>query len=175
MRLNKTHKKAFVRAVMDDVPRRDFIGEVKKLLQAEAAKVLPSKVRAVWNDPELRGFVETSSYYTRIKPLGSSHGMTISIPTGTFSLIPDSVKDQALEIAAQSDAEKKRLEELKLRLEAAIAHVSTRKKLAELFPEFEKYLPAEEEKTENLPAITGVVGAFVEAGWKGAEQQGGAR
>jgi hypothetical protein len=54
---------------------------------------------------------------------------------------------------------------LRNQLEQAAASATTTKALAEMFPEFAKYLPAEETKARNLPAIANVVADFVKAGW----------
>jgi len=43
---------------------------------------------------------------------------------------------------------------------------TTTKQLRELLPEFDRYLPAEEEKTlRTLPVVQNIVADFVKAGW----------
>jgi hypothetical protein len=55
--------------------------------------------------------------------------------------------------------------ELQNKLEGAVIAYTTRKQLAAALPEFEKYLPPEEAKGSNLPALANVVTDFIAAGW----------
>lgn len=63
MRLTKYLKEAFVRAAMDDVPKIDYQEKIISMIIAEAVRQLPPKVRAIYNDKSLRGFLEERSNY----------------------------------------------------------------------------------------------------------------
>ena len=55
---------------------------------------------------------------------------------------------------------------LKSQLKSAAHSVTTRKALAALLPEFEKYLPADEAAAcKTLPVVQNIVADFAKAGW----------
>ena len=63
MRLTKVIREAFVRAAMDDVPKRDYEAEIHKLIQNDAISQLPPKIKAIAEDKALRHFLKTESHY----------------------------------------------------------------------------------------------------------------
>lgn len=160
MRLTKTIRDAFVRAAMDDVPKRDYQAEIHKLIQDDALAQLPPKVRAIADDKNLRHFLRTESHY--ISGMFISN-VRVMHPEYTRSFkVNEKVEALLVEFAEQHE----RNNALRTKLAATADAVSTRKALVDLLPEFEKYLPADEAKAvATLPAVANVLSDFVKAGW----------
>ena len=160
MRLTKTIRYAFVRAALDDVPRRDYEAEIHKLIQNDAISLLPPKVKAIAEDKDLRHFLKTESHY-----LSGSFISNVRVMNPEYTRSPkvnEKVEALLVEFAEQSD----RINTLRTKLAATADAVSTRKALVDLLPEFEKYLPADEAKAvATLPVVANVLCDFVKAGW----------
>jgi hypothetical protein len=64
-------------------------------------------------------------------------------------------------------AQKKARDTLQAKLDGVLASIRTRSRLIELFPEFEKYAPADVvvDKSAHLPAIANLVTDLMDAGW----------
>lgn len=160
MKLTTHIRNAFVSAVMNDVPKIDYQEQAEKLVQKEARAAFPPKLRGVFDDAELRCYLRTDKCISLTRGLQSRY----------FTAPHDyKISEELLkkligmgELAAAQDATRKALE---TKLSAAAASVTTRKALAELLPEFAKYLPVEAEVTKNLPAVQNIVADFSKAGW----------
>jgi hypothetical protein len=162
MRLTNTIRDAFVRAAMDDVPQVDYRGQIQTLVRDEAIALLPAKVRAVYNDKNLRHFIELRNV--------SIAGEWFPVPNGGDYRPSPAVKEKAEALAKLNDAQSTARSELRHKLHAVAYSMSTRKALVDALPEFEKYLPEDEAAAcRTLPVVTNVVADFVKAGWpKGA-------
>jgi len=168
MRLTQAMRNVFVKAAMDDVPQTDYQEAVRKLAVESALRALPAIIRKAYADKEARPHLD--NHYERFGSHCHTGGVSVSLPgaNGSGKFLPDDKKAIAA-LVAEIQAQEKRREELKSRLSGAAAACSTRKALAELLPDFAKYLPAETEVERNLPVITGLVDQFAAAGWPKAQ------
>jgi hypothetical protein len=158
MRLTNTIRDAFIRAAMDDVPSVDYSEKIRQLLQKDAAKQLPPKVRAIYHDPELRHFVSTTYCY-------KFDGIHVPCGGNKFDPSPEAQAEYE-RLDKERDAQKDRNKALRDKLHAVAYSVSTRKALVDALPEFEKYLPADDAAAcRTLPVVANVVSEFVKAGW----------
>ena len=161
MKLTNTIRDAFIRSAMNDVPSIDYIEQVRSLVLADSIAQLPPKVRALAKDKELCHFVETSNFYAGTLGIHSVH-------TGrgdTFK--PSSEVNAKIDaLRTENDAQSKSLRDLNAKLKSVAYSVTTRKALADMLPEFEKYLPADEQAAiKTLPAVANIVSDFTKAGW----------
>jgi len=163
MKLTNYLRNAFVSAVMQDVPIKDFDEEIDKVLVEAVAKELPEKLRAAWLDPLLRCYFDTRYIHM--------HGdFYVHIPAPLYSYDGSNelccrIKNALLPLAEQRAEARTTRQELENKLHAVVAGCNTRKQLVEALPEFEKYAPQETAKLAGLPAVSGVVAALVAAGW----------
>ena len=170
MKLTKEIRAAFVRAVINDVPTVDYLQMIRRSIIAEAVSQLPPKVLAVYNDKNLSDWVKTDwNYYFSVSVSHPScDGKPINVPVTVAAQC-----EEWLRLHKEQEATIRKLRES---LSGAAASVTTRKALAALLPEFEKYLPVDEQQAlRSVPAIANVVADFAKAGWPKAKQQQGAK
>lgn len=157
MKLTSNIRSAFVRAVMDDVPRVDYQAQAQKILTDEAVAQLPPKIRAIYNDPSLRHFVAKKQVY--------SIGQYCYVPGPEYERT-EAAGAKIKELQAQHDEQSGKHTELRNKIRAIADTSSTRKQLVDKLPEFEKYLPPDERAAaQSLPLVANVVAEFVKAGW----------
>jgi len=159
--MNKSEKQAFVKAILADVPQVDYEDQARKLIEKAVYDAAPPEIKAVLAKPELHDYIE---HRYRGTGLGGMrfYGMH-------QDLRMDNVKGLS-ELSKANEAQFAALCNLETTLTAAIAGMKTRKQIAEAFPEFVKYLPAEQGKSTNLPALTNVVNQVKAAGWTKGKQ-----
>jgi hypothetical protein len=162
MKLTKTDREAFIRAVMGDVPETDYDELAREALYAAAAELLPAPVRALWDDPKLRSYVRCD--HRTMTP-----GVLSSFSCPAYV---EPVRGSKLDMHLRDLADKKREQllargTLREKLMGAISACSTRKQALERMPEFEKYLPAERDPagTAGVPALANLVADLTKAGW----------
>ena len=160
MKLTNYHRDAFVLSVMDDVPQEDYQEQYRAAVLADAVAQLPHKVRAVWDNAELRHYLRVYTIY----PVTGAGSVMIPSVDSNFDL-SSKAKEACQTLANLSKVQSLHRNELKRKLTSIAKSCSTRKSLATALPEFEKYLPAETETTRNLPVIANVVTDFIKAGW----------
>lgn len=150
MKLTKYNKEVFVRAVMADIKEPD-IQKIKEDIQAAVVAAMSPEVRAL--------------YVTHPKALNTGYARNVAYGYGGQQFI---IGDVDLQVVAQPwvDAYIARLD-CQSDLESAIKGITTLKKLQDSFPELVKYMPTENETTNNLPALSKVVANLVKIGWKG--------
>lgn len=166
MKLSASDRDAFVTAVMGDVPRIDYEGQAKDMVRAECVAKLPPKVRALWDDKELRGFVRCDSYQHVYGFTGS-----VAVPPVGYTMTAATTK-KVKALADKHAAQRKQRDALRDKVKAVIQGCTTLKQARERLPEFAKYLPAERGSTgaTDLPAVANVVADLTKAGWpKGKE------
>jgi hypothetical protein len=168
MRLTKTDKEAFVRAVMDDVPKIDYEEMISDRLQAWIIdNICPAEIKAAWKNPEARPLLDFK--YTYMPGRFPNLYMVRPSDWGFDEKCP--IYDELGALQDKSAEQRLQRNELKERLKALIEGCSTLKVAEARLPEFKEYLPADRDggKTDNLPAISNVVATLVAAGWpKGA-------
>lgn len=166
MRLTKYIRQAFVRAAMDDVPKIDYDAELRKLFDRIALEALPKEVAALLSNPIIepflhRDWVSTPSGMSNL-PAYISRRTSEAFISGANPKGWEELKAMLARKQAQEDARR----ELRYKLEGCAASVNSRKQLADLLPEFEKYLPESEPAAiRTLPVVANVVSDFVKAGW----------
>lgn len=173
MKLTKIDREAFVRAVMQDVPKVDYTEQARKLVLDDSIEQLPAQLRQFALNKDTNAFLRTDSYWAY---QGFQKSFTVfTARSGSFSLTK---KSQAAfdKLAEQYKAQKEQREALEQRVSAVIAGCSTLKMAKERLPEFEKYLPQDrgDSKTPNLPAIANIVADLTKLGWPKSMQKAAA-
>ena len=176
MKLTKYMREAFVRAAMNDVPSVDYDEQIRKEVMRASVAALPESVRAVWLDEATFKYVKTI-YRTFAGQMFEVPGIEgarwTNVPAQPVLLAAD--KSLIVDLAAKHQAQIDQRQSLHDTLSAAAASATTRKALATLLPEFEKYLPADEPAAcKTLPAITNIMAEFSKAGWPKGKKGGAA-
>lgn len=185
MRLTKAQKEAFVRGVMQDVPRVDNEDQIRKLLCDEVRKSALPEINHLAESYEnlfQTGFAEVAVSPRRkgeFSTYRQTQHLQVQLPPHqelwrnwyTMSalaeegIISQALKEQLEVLYTEHQLNKEVRESLEVKLINSIANCTTDKQLKELYPEFAKYVPGEEPKTGNLPALANIVTDFVKAGW----------
>ena len=160
MKLTNHLRDAFIRQAMNDVPNIDYAEQIRKAVMDDTIDTLPPKIKAIWKDAALREWIKTDwnnfGGVSVTTPAISRAGVKLS--PGAATLVD--------ELKALNDAQKKQRKELEDKLRGCAYSVTTRKQLAELLPEFVRYMPKDEAAAiRTLPAVANVVADFVKAGW----------
>lgn len=171
MRLNKHHKDAFVEAVLQDLPSTDYDEIAQKLVREAVIEKMPAKVRAVYDDKEVR-------HWLRNEWIGLPGSLQnfYCVSDSNSGSPPEELKERLQNLNETKREQIRTQDAFRQKIRAAIDSCQTRKQALELMPEFEKYLPKDTTKTgvSNLPVINNLVAELVKAGWpKDAEQPAG--
>lgn len=164
MRLTNYIREAFVSAAMNDVPAPEkFEEKAHNIIKDDALNQLPPKIQAIAKDKELSWFLYQNSFWFRSSPF---HTVYVPAARGKDYVPSAEAKKKIDELAAAANADKDMRIKLKDKLMGAARACTTTKQLRELLPEFEQYLPLEEEATcRTLPAVANIMSDFVKAGW----------
>jgi len=161
MRLTNTIRDAFIAAVMQNVPSTDYKAEVDRLIRADVLAQLPPKVRAVAEDKDIRHHLNQCF----IHPPGGFGSVAVLAAEDT--VITPTTRTILNLLWEKEIAQREQRQKLEQRLRACAYGVSTRKALAEMLPEFERFLPEDTPAANrSLPVVTGVVQEFIAAGFK---------
>lgn len=156
MRLTNSIRSAFVKSVMNDTPSVDYT----ELMQKEANRIgramMPPEVAAAY-DKHPDWFSAQWTSIGKWQGYGPFPACTVYFVAADIQVMNQL---KALEYE-QHQARK----QLRNQLEQIAASATTTKALAEALPEFARYLPTDEAKARNLPALANVVADFVKAGW----------
>ena len=172
MRLTKSQKQSIVLAVMRDAPQIDYHEKEKEIIEKAIYRNAPKEIKAVLDAHELHRVLENRSVRSFLISSGGSYRYS------QFKGIVDKSDNvlNASDLKKIESIKKKHLAQLKARknaeaaLESAIEAFSTTNKLREAMPSLDKYIPADEEKIANLPAVSNVMEALKSAGWKEAKK-----
>lgn len=166
MRLTKTDKEAFVKAVMDDVPSVDYDEQVRSKMKAWGLESLPEDLRPLakkYPDYFETRYVNTPSYCPSFS--------IICKPDWVYCGFKDQEPEKYAELTAisvEAKAQEETREDMRREVTGLINDCSTLKVALALarLPEFEKYLPAERDGTGvvNLP-VANVVTELMNLGW----------
>lgn len=156
MRLTKDHKKAFVKAVMDDVPSVDYAEKIRALILADSISQLPKGLQEFAKDPKTADLIN-SSWKTIERPRDENNrwmgsiGCTIKGTNDSYAI---SKKAQATldDWMPKFTEQERTLNDLNNKLSSTIESCNTLKQAQEAFPELKKYLPKVADKGLNLPA-----------------------
>ncbi len=175
MRLTNSIKQAFVQAVLDDVPTKDYQELLRGLIRADAMERLPSAVRAIATDKTLAHFVADHYYHISVNKNDGYEqyfGLCLYIKMPTSEYIEShAIQERKHEYIKAHLAQEKMLNDLRQKLQDAINAVSTVKNARLAMPEFAKYLPQEASKSSNLPTtiFANLLNELVCAGFPKAE------
>lgn len=168
MRLTNYIRDAFIKSAMHDVPKAaDHTEAIRKLALDDVLSGCPKEVQKLWANAATRNYVNTSYIYINSNSVcvpsnGSRHSSDTSLSA--------TAKAEIAKLVEAMKAEEKKRGDLESRLKSVAYACTTRKALAEALPEFEKYLPPEEEKAvRSLPVIANLVADFTKAGWPKAK------
>jgi hypothetical protein len=160
MRLTKSDKEAFVRAVMADVPMIDYDDQAGRLLQEAAVKDMPATVFTVYVDTRTRHYLHTERVWT------PGCLQTAHIYHGRGWKPSEELKAKLDELSELKRQQAQAQLEIQSKIQGVINSCTTLKRAQELLPEFAKYLPAEREtQAQHAPAITGLVVDLTKLGW----------
>lgn len=170
MKLNENIRSAFVRAAMNDVPAIDYQQQAIDLALATAISLMPVSVKALYDDPATTNWIKVEYVYLP----GSLSGVQVpalkEIGYYLRETAPDAWKqlEELANLKHKQDESRKALEN---KLKSVAKSVTTYKALAELLPEFKKYLPDETSPAlTQLPACANLVSDFIQAGWPKGEK-----
>ena len=161
MKLTRTDKDAFISAVIQDIPKVDYQEQYRALLQEDAIAQLPAKIQAIARDKELRHFLRTGVIWGR----GNMSSVAVYEGHGTNFKPTPAVSEKVDQLIQLRREQGQRLEDMRLKLNAAIAPCATLKMALERLPEFAKYLPEAREKSVYLPSIANLVADLSTLGW----------
>lgn len=165
MRLTNTIRNAFVRAAMNDVPEINYEEEAQKIGKAAISASLPASVQKMIKDPLASEYLNCE-YITMPRYFSNFYFYAQRNDQSVLQNKHPEVWAQITELHAKQDQQSKARRELENKLRAVANSVTTRKALVAALPEFEKYLPEDEEKAiRTLPVVTNVVADFAKAGW----------
>ena len=161
MKLSQTLKKAFVASVMQDVPKVDYFEQAQKCARKHFERLMPQEIlQVIQKYPDWFG---NNSFYTP----GNLPMFYTKSPECDRNLLRND--EQALaELTEISEAYKQQMidrEALESKLRGVVHDCNTLKQLKEALPEFEKYMPKENQPaSQNLPALANIVADFKAAG-----------
>lgn len=165
MRLTETLRTAFVRAALQDVPNdvKALEAEAHKLVVQDSVDQLPKQLVFATGDKNLSEFLHRSNHWFHGSPFSSVY--VFCRRTGDYIMSEKTAK-KVEELSEKARATRQTISDLQDKLERVAKSCSTRKQLAELLPEFEKYLPADTPAaSRSVPAIANLVTDFTKAGW----------
>lgn len=159
MKLTNYDRDAFIASVMDDTPSIDYAEQARALVHKEAVAKAPQKIKAVYADNSLRGFLKFDKYYCMPHPLGSVCTLDTEFKNDELDA---NLKELSLKYKAQSDLRS----DLCRKVKAVIYACSTLKQATGRLPEFIKYLPKDRDGiTSGVPSVVGLVEDLTNAGW----------
>ena len=176
MRLNNSHRSAFVHSVMNDTPAIDNVSRVQALINKSLAETLDENIKALLRSPS-RDVLKELTVYTRIYDDNFPRylygivqhqkiGSTVSYLTDIYEIVGPEAQAQIQDLINEQINNSKMRVELKLKLEGIVKACTTDTQLEKALPEFEEYIPKEGVKTkDNLPAVANLITDFTKLGW----------
>lgn len=169
MRLTNFIRETFVRAVMADVPKKDFDEEIIKLAKEAIHYTMPKEIIALLNDEKLSRWLNQT--YVHV-PDGCSSFHYYKPDNWKISEHAPMYWERIINLGKEKKAQTDMRRELQKKLETCAAACTTRKQLVDMMPEFEKYLPPDQAKiAREYPLVANVVADFVKAGWPKGTQK----
>ena len=165
MKLTKSDREAFVRAVIDDVPTVDYQEQAETLVRSVALSTFPEDLRPmVTKYPD---YFESQYVYLPGQLQNRYFKINRSCASGFFKEKFPEIWEQLSALAKQIEEQNEQVRTLRHQLSGVIESCSTLKQAKERLPEFEKYLPKERNgvTVANLPAISNLVTDLTAAGW----------
>ena len=187
MNLTKAHKSDIVAAIMKDVPQIDYKKMIREYVQAEAVKLMPAAVLALYKDDGLRPFVTTIRIYGRYYGSSGDCGFIhwLSTDPNTYRTIylansgdhdpltktlKANVRQTVLEFCDAAEKQDKDQGSMREKLDRMLLPIRTLKQAKTLLEaDLHKYLPVEppkgEKATTGVALVPYVVDSLKEMGW----------
>jgi phosphoribosyl-ATP pyrophosphohydrolase len=188
MNLTKGHKNDIVRDILKDVPQIDYKTKIREYVQAEAVKLMPAAVLALYNDDGLRPFVATmriyGRYYGSSGDCGYIHWVSHDPRNSTTLYLTANgvendpltqtlkvkVREVMLELCTAAEKQDKDRESMHNKLYHMLLPIRTLKQAKTLLEaDLHKYLPVEppkgEKATTGVALVPYVVDSLKEMGW----------
>ncbi len=162
MRLTKYDRNMILKKIMDDVPRIDYHGQIEAVLRREAHKKLPAPIQRIWDNSELRGYLDLTQHGHRA---GSADDMDWYYYVGDTIEVTPEVQTEIDALADAGEHQESVLSNLRNKLRLTLDSCTTTQAFIKRLPEFEKYVGKEEATSKNLPALANLVTDFIKAGW----------
>ena len=134
MRLTNQMRDAFVRDVAAKLPHTDYEERIRAIVQEDAIAQLPEAVRKIYEDPDLRPYLNTSYYY------GGINSIAIPCRVDCSPQISDYARIKVAKLKEGHARQKERDTRLKTQLHAVAAGCNTTQQLREALPEFAKFV-----------------------------------
>ncbi len=189
MNLDKGYKARIVRAIMADIPVIDYSAQAQALLQAKAIERMPAEVRAIYDNPDLRGWLQArmvffeghlhacSMFWQRTSNVAHYGGHSVYAER-THNNIGEEDRKLVAEVKAQMDKLARAAEaqwrvrcSMEDKLFSMLASIRTLRQAKTLLePELHKYLPEELPKSRkpaqaSTALVPYVVAGLREMGW----------
>lgn len=160
MKLTKFDRQAFVRAVMADIPKEDFLDQMRKVVMDDSIEQLPAQLRQFALDPKTAPYLKTGTYWSKKSFTYFGDNQHHWTPSPKAQKKIDALREK-------HDAQELRLDEVRSKVSASIEACTTLKMAKERLPEFEKYLPQDRgpQKSAYLPAVANLVADLTKLGW----------
>lgn len=151
MRLTKDDRYRIERSIVADVPRINYEEQIQNRVNAICAAEMPPLVRRVWDQADLRGFLQVGRFY-----FDCVHSATPGF--NRDEAVNDKIKNdpEVVELHRLHDAQRDAREEVVCNVRSALCSCTTDVQFRERYPELAKYAPAPE-AVVNLPATTDLV------------------
>lgn len=168
MKLSKTMKDQFFNAVYAEIEQVDYDEQARVFIQADALAQLPVAVRKA-HDAGFGDYLHRCYFYR-------CNFSSISVYTSKEGKYTPSIEasEKIQKIATLKNAQTERLIKAREAIRSMIEPFNTLKAATENLPtEFHKYLPTDEAKPINVPAIlmAEAKNTLVSLGWKGAQHE----
>jgi hypothetical protein len=195
MRLSKTHKRAIVRKIMEDIPRKDYGQIINDIVQAKAYDLMPNVVKAVYDNKDTRGFVcrvHCAAYGEHVGSVGPIYWMSIdgyhlninrahyhSNDSDLTKKLLEDIKSPVEKAMRRAEEQGRSRRSMEQKLTTMLAGITTLRQAKTLLEEeLHKYLPVEPPKDEAQKAaqastalVPYVVANLREMGWPKEDQQ----
>ena len=161
MKLSQTLKKAFIASVMQDVPKVDYLEQAQKCARKHFERLMPAEILQVMQ--KYPSWFGNNRFYT----VGRLPMFYTKSPECNINLLREDVQatEELHQIAEAYDLQEKARDTLEAKLRGVVHGCDTLKQLKEALPEFEKYMPEENQPaSQNLPALANIVADFKAAG-----------
>ena len=164
MKLTNYIREAFLTSAILEVPQVDYKEQIRVDSTKAVLAALPEHVRLAHKNQDTSTYL--NSHYRSF-----GHGSSICVPgfrrNGVdFPVLASDDQKHLAALVAKAKAQEETLVNLRAKLRTAAFACTTRKALAEMLPEFEKYLPEEKDKGGRyLPVVANIVADFKKAGW----------
>ena len=154
MRLIKSQKEAFVRAVIQDIPVIDFNQQCREIMEKSLKKIIPKNIQDF--SAKNQGWIGLGYYSTP----ASFSNFAFIMPDSYDNEWKNSyiVRDKdaeawqkLIELGNLAEEQKQKIKQVQRQLQVVIDSCTTLKQAVEQLPEFKKYLPSEEQPSKNLP------------------------